>query len=69
MSTSRSRHELSACFDHKKFAAVKEKINRYKRENNKQQNLLMIFLKVSSYAICCCSITNTVISLVAQKVN
>ena len=36
------------------------RINRYKRKNDKQKCILIIFLLESVYFICCCSITNTV---------
>ena len=44
---------------------VQLQINRYKRENDKQKCMLMTFVFESVYFICCCSITNTVIFLVA----
>ena len=48
------------------------RINKHKRENDKQKCLLMIFLSLFLKVLlktCCCSITNTVTSLVPHKLH
>ena len=67
-----SMSSLSSYASASTIANLQLRRNRYKRENDKQKCLLMIFFQFfleRVYFMCCCGITNTVISFVAHKLH